>query len=346
MSVFGVTNYLLVTQKGRTYIPFVRGTGFLLDFQTHGFYSKHVITAGHVAAPLRYSALYGRPPLFSRIGERHLTPKILLFDHEGHRRAIVPLEPKFHQLKGTCVTALRVKNERELFPRMFQDGVPVPVPYELDDPNNSVIGEGEELVIQGLVLDRDEEAADVAEMKPMVVQAKAKLSFLSELFGSTVIASTGNIKISPGMSGSPVLRKSNGKCVGMLVCGVKTKLPDPTVAEKNQSPLIHHHATSSEDREAKEEDKERRKKVSIFNEERLPKRVSDDTAMQLAMKEFEEAHRHMEPPMLDLIGQDGTLDELKVLNPSGFADDEKDEQFVAIVTIKEFYGALRYSENI
>jgi hypothetical protein len=349
MSVFGITNYLLVTQKGRTYIPFVRGTGFLVDFESHGFFTKHVITAGHVAVPLRYSAIYGRPPLFSRIGERHLTPKILLFDHQGQRRAVLPLEPKIHELKGTCITSLRVKGERELFPRMYEDGVPVPVAYDLDDPTTE-IGEGEELVIQGLSLDRDQDPSDVAEMKPIVVQAKARLSFLSELFGATVIASTGNVRISPGMSGSPVLRKSNGKCVGMLICGVKTKLSDPAASPLQQKVtnhnIIHTHANSSEDREAKAEDKERRKKVSIFNEERLPRRVSDETAMQLAVKEFEEAHKNMEPPMLDLIGQDGTLEELKIVDPAGYANDETDEQFVAIVPIKDFYGALRFSEKI
>jgi len=251
------------------------------------------------------------------------------------------------QLKGTCASALRIRGERELFPRMAQDGVPLPIPYELEDLsalNAKPLGEDEELSIEGLTLDHDVDAADVAEMKPMSLTAKAKLSFLSELFGSTVIISTGDKKISPGMSGAPVLRKSTGKCVGMLICGAKTKLPDPSKVA-NKSPLLNAQ-NSSEDPRVKEEEAERKKKVSIFNEERLPRRVNDDTAMALAVKEFEEAHRQMEPPLLDLIGQDGTLEELGIRDVAGFADDENDEQFAAFVHVKDFIHPLRYSEVV
>lgn len=346
MSVFGITNYLLVTQKGQTRIPFVRGTGFLLDFEKHGFHTKHVISAGHVSMPLRYASIYGRPPLFSRIGERHLTPKILLFDGFGKRKAILPLEYDMKQLKGTCVAALRVRGERELFPRMAQDGVPLPIPYELEDlVSGKPLGENEELILQGLCLDQDVEAADVAVMKPLSIPANAKLSFISELFGSVVIVSTGKQKVSPGMSGCPVLRKSTGKCVGMLICAAKTKLSNPEL-HTNKSPLLNANNNSSEDPRAKQEEAERKKKVSIFNEERLPRRVSDDTAMALAVKEFEEAHRQMEPPMLDLVGQDGTLEELNIRDAGGFADDEKDEQFAAFVHVKDFINPLRYSEVV
>jgi hypothetical protein len=345
MSVFGVTNYLLVTQKGRTYIPFVRGSGFFVDFVQHGFHTRHVLTCGHIATPLRYPQMFGRPPLFSRIGERHLTPKALLFDPHGTRRAMLPVEYNINTLKGTCVASMRIKNERDLFLQMERDGLGVPRSFELD-LENPTVGENEEVVFHGLKLDRDEEAADVAEMTPMIVPGKAKLNFLSELLGSTVIVSTGTKQVSAGMSGCPVIRRSNGKCVGMLICAVKTKNSDPSKIQTPFSAARNLNANSTEDPLAAEEDKERRKKASIFNEERLPRRVSDDTAMQLAMKEFEEAHRQMEPPRLDLVGQDGTLEELGVKNPTAYANDQEDEQFAAFVPVKDFVGALRYSEKV
>lgn len=369
MSVFGVTNYLLVTQKGRTYIPFVRGTGFLVDYSTHSFHSKHVLTAAHVAAPLRFPSAFGNPPVFQRLGERHLTPKIILFSQAtGQRRAILPLEFQVNVMRGTSVAALRIKGERELFERMQNDGVQGPAPFQLDDAQQpqqlpgagSGIGgldvaDGEELLLRGLELERDEDGADTAEMKAVTILARARLSYISKSFGPAVIVSTGKKKVTGGMSGCPVIRKSNGKCVGVLVAPVKTH--DDPDKKHGGAGAAASSATAGSRSEAVSEEEGAPRRASIFNEERLPRRANDDAAMQLAVQEFELAHRNMEPPALDLVGQEETLDELFMLLGNQEEPDQaegkgasslrrpQNEHFAAFVPLREFLGPLRFSEN-
>lgn len=131
MSVFGVSTYLLVTRKGHTHIPFLRGSGFLLKYNVPAFYGHHVVTVGHLLRPTKFQHLFGHPRVFQSIGERHLTQKLIVFDAKtGKRKAMLPILPDGQTLfPNMDVGVGRVQDEKEIWKQMEIDfGAPAAAP--------------------------------------------------------------------------------------------------------------------------------------------------------------------------------------------------------------------------
>lgn len=221
MSVVGISSYVLITQKGRTLVPFVRGSGFLLKFETQSFYQYHVVTAGHVALPHRFGALYGNTQELKHIGDRHVSSKMHLFRPDGKRIAILPLAFQVQRPPLTDIALLRIEREKEIIKSMETDGLP---PLEALDADTGPLQKGEEVVINGLHMTTEDTVADEIDMVPKPVTAQVVAKYNSDHFNTVLLASTQEA-VTSGMNGCPVLRKSNGKCVGVLVGDVKRDAP-------------------------------------------------------------------------------------------------------------------------
>ena len=241
-AIFGVTAYAMITRKGATHLPLVRGTGFLVRYSIVAFYNHHVVTAAHLLKPTKYRELYGSPRVMESIGERHISHKLLRFTDDGFRAAALPLLPGGPTTFANMdVGVSRIEREMDIFPQMRRDGLP-PIPaFELDV---SPIHNGELVTLLGMDLLKDEDVADTATMTPRAVEAVCRGRMTTDQFGPVVLVAgassvpdNGTLSpqraqaaddgdggkvdpgplISGGMVGGPVIRKSNGKCVGILV---------------------------------------------------------------------------------------------------------------------------------
>jgi hypothetical protein len=237
MSVFGVSSYMLITMKGRSLVPFARGTGFMVKFENTGFWQNHVVTAAHVAQPHKYSKMYGNPREFKKIGDRHVSSKLHMFHANGNRHARLPLEFAVTTLMKTDVAALRVENEQAIFAQMALDGVAVPEAFEVD---TAALGQNEEVIIKGLdVILGENTVEDRLEMTSRDVRGFLKAKYASEQHGTVLLASTEQT-ITTGMSGAPVVRASNNKVVGVLVATTsaaasecRAATPQPEIDDKD-----------------------------------------------------------------------------------------------------------------
>lgn len=257
MPAFGVSSYFLWTQKGQTVLPLVRGSGFLMKFhQLSTFYSYHVISAAHVSCPVRYKPIYGDTVGLKAIGERHISTRLLLPDPTTHR-VRHSLDLDFHQtyLPNVDVASLRVKNEMQLKEWMSaeaekssDDDCNGLAALRAVEPDLEPIEEGTELVLCGV--HAEEERAnpndDGLTLISIRLAATCKAALLSLDYGTVLLASIdGPAESSAGgaapsssspqepdvpplplsMCGGPVLRKSSGKCVGVIVARVMKSAP-------------------------------------------------------------------------------------------------------------------------
>lgn len=251
MSVVGVSSYFLWTQKGMTNLPLVRGSGFLVAFKQHNtFYHHHVLTAAHVSCPVRFKPLYGDTIGLRAIGERHVTTRLLVPDVAAPRvKYSIPLVFKQEVLPNVDVATLRCTDERQLAGAGL-------TPLEMDmDP----IEEGTELVFCGC--NATEERAnpndDGLTLTQRRLEGVCKAALVSLDYGTVLLASierdvssasgeatvvSGDL-VSPlplGMCGGPVLRKSSGKCVGVIAARVLKNAPprDPNAGALYQDPYL------------------------------------------------------------------------------------------------------------
>lgn len=251
MSAFGVSSYFLWTQKGQTVLPLVRGSGFLMAFrQLNAFYSYHVISAAHVSCPVRHKPIYGDSIGLKAIGERHISTRLLLPDATTHKVA-QSFDLNFRQsyLPNVDVASLRVTDEAALktYVASTQSGASA---LSVVEPDLEPIEEGTELVLCG-VHTQEERANpndDGLTMLPMRLAATCKAALLSLDYGTVLLASidgqaetasTAAAAAAAGaspqypvvpplplsMCGGPVLRKSSGKCVGVIVAQVMRAAP-------------------------------------------------------------------------------------------------------------------------
>ncbi|KPA84570.1 putative mitochondrial hypothetical protein [Leptomonas pyrrhocoris] len=254
MSAFGVSSYFLWTQKGQTVLPLVRGSGFLMKFkQLNTFYSYHVISAAHVSCPVRYKPIYGDSIGLKAIGERHISTRLLLPDVTTHKvKESFDLEFSQRYMPSVDVASLRVKDEKQLKEWMTADDQGVRSALQAVEPDLEPIEEGTELVLCGV--HTEEERAnpndDGLTLLPVRLAATCKAALLSLDYGTVLLASIdGPAETSPESSGSPssssptrsqspavpplplsmcggpVLRKSSGRCVGVLVARVMKSAP-------------------------------------------------------------------------------------------------------------------------
>ncbi|KPI88965.1 hypothetical protein ABL78_1931 [Leptomonas seymouri] len=254
MPAFGLSSYFLWTQKGQTVLPLVRGSGFLVKFnQLNTFYSYHVISAAHVSCPVKYKPIYGDTVGLKAIGERHISTRLLLPDEATHKvRQSFDLHFRQKYMPNVDVASLRVKDEKQLKEWMHTGEDGGKSALRVVEPDLEPIEEGTELVLCGV--HTEEERAnpndDGLTLIPMRLTATCKAALLTLDYGTVLLASI-NVPLekrteastSPsstsstshqcptapplplGMCGGPVLRKSSGKCVGVIVARVMRSAP-------------------------------------------------------------------------------------------------------------------------
>lgn len=254
-SILGLSSYFLWTQKGLTNLPLVRGSCFLVAFkQQNTFYHHHIVTAAHVSCPVRYNHLYGDTIALRAIGERHVTTRLLVPDRLSNAvKHRIPLVFRQGILPNVDVATLRCKDERQL----TSVGL---TPLEMDmDP----IEEGTELTFCGC--DAEEERAnpndDGLRLTERRLSGTCKAALVSLDYGTVLLASIekaggddeGADSAKPhrdarrvasplplSLCGGPVLRKSSGKCVGVIVARVLKNAPprDPNAGNLYQDPYL------------------------------------------------------------------------------------------------------------
>ncbi|KAK7199669.1 hypothetical protein NESM_000012400 [Novymonas esmeraldas] len=260
MSTFGVSSYFLWTQKGQTVLPLVRGSGFLVQFrQLSTFYEYHVLSAAHVTCPVRHRKIYGDSVGFKAIGERHISTRLLLADATTHKvRSSHALEFRQQFMPNTDVASLRLTKEKEF------KAVAASSSLEAVELDLEPIEEGEALVLCGM--NAEEERAnpndDGLTLTPMRLNATCKAALLSIDYGTVLLASidgsaeataaaatagsspseavTAPPPLPLSMCGGPVLRRSSGKCVGVIAARVMKNAPprDPRSAALYQDPYL------------------------------------------------------------------------------------------------------------
>ncbi|RNF25311.1 hypothetical protein TcG_00317 [Trypanosoma cruzi] len=232
MSVLGVSSYFLWTQKGKTVLPLVRGSGFLVLFQQlGGFYKYHVLSAVHVTCPVRYRQIFGDTIGLRAIGERHISTKLLKPGSNGKVDASLDLEFAQSFLPNVDVSSLRCKDEKQINELCL-------LPFELDvDP----IKEGTELLLFGMeaVEERANPNDDGLHLKDACIKGECRAALVSLDYGTVFLASLES-PLSLSMCGGPVVRKDNGRCVGVIVAQVLKNAPpsDPQVTPLYQDPWL------------------------------------------------------------------------------------------------------------
>lgn len=224
MSVFGLSSYFLWTQKGATVLPLVRGSGFVVKFDLlNGFYGHHIVTAAHVACPVKFPAIFGNNAGLRAIGERHITTGLLIPDTaDSTRNTPVPCAFVQKRFLSVDVASLRVKDEKKVLTsevgNMIRSGA---IEFDLNP-----ISRGEELVIRGVRTHEEKvNASDVdVSLSEESVTGTCHSALQSHSYG-TVLLVAGESRPHSSLCGGPVLRKSNGKCVGVLVAAVYNNAP-------------------------------------------------------------------------------------------------------------------------
>jgi hypothetical protein len=228
MSVFGVTSYGLVTQKGRTFVPFIRGTGFPIAFAQTAFNTCHILTADHVARPQRHGHKYGNDLEIGKMRDRHVSCKLHMFE-ESQRYAVLPLEFRTFPAPQSDVCVLRIEREKHILEDMSQHGLPPIVPFELDMGG---LKQGEPLEVLGLHMLGEDTIEDRLSMVPRTVVGNLAAKYVSQDFGTVLLASTTEGEVSAGMHGSPVVRAGTNNVVGVFVGECLREAPQRTEAPK------------------------------------------------------------------------------------------------------------------
>ncbi|ORC88432.1 uncharacterized protein TM35_000173040 [Trypanosoma theileri] len=232
MSVLGVSSYFLWTQKGKTILPLVRGSGFLVSFQQlNSFYKYHLLSAAHVTCPVRYRQVYGDTIGLRAIGERHISTRLL--SPKSNCSVGTSLEMEFSQtyFPNMDVSSLRCKSEKEIENSKF-------LPFELD---LNPIKEGTELIFLGMesLEERGNPNDDGLRLREVQIKGECRVALVSLDYGTVVLASLESPLIL-SMCGGPVIRKDNGSCVGVIVARVLKNAPprDPNVGALYQDPWL------------------------------------------------------------------------------------------------------------
>lgn len=312
MSVFGVSSYFLWTQKGMTTLPLVRGSGFTIKADlVHSFYTRHVITAAHVACPVKYPAIYGNTNGLRAIGERHISTKVLLPNLEPQQAATrngktrlpmtktVDLEFAQKRFNNVDACSLRIKNESSVL-KELGDSLQ---PFEVDI---TALQEGEELIFLGMK--STEDVANPSDndlmLEPRRFEGRVLASLQTRDFGTVLLAQT-DVLPHGSLCGGPVVRKSNGRCVGVIVAPVRSNAPPRRLPRER------------EDSEASADEKER-----------IHARMSADATRATNLKDVMDSL--IAEPWLD-VSSTAEVSSVPNLN-------------VAFVPLMEFHSALRRHE--
>jgi hypothetical protein len=241
MLSFGVSSYFLWTVKGATVMPLVRGSGFLIRSTSHTFHKYHVVTAGHVACPVQFPRVFGgRSPGLRAIGERHISTGLLCPTLTKGPSAPVTFPALFLQRRflNVDVAILHLKDEDRAIETISRVGI-APLDVDLEP-----LHLGEELTFCGVT--STENTANASDDNVLVeyqsIDGISHSEVVTNDYG-TVIVAKGDQSIDPTMCGGPVLRKSNGKCVGVIVARIGGDVrpdapPTPEASTLIQKPFL------------------------------------------------------------------------------------------------------------
>ena len=236
IQTMGISSYLLVTQKGRTYVPFCRGSCFMLPYTSVSFYAHHVITAAHIARPHRFAPLFGNPPSFQGIGDRHVSWKAYALDREGFNTGAQQplfLANKLDTINSVHSVSLRVAKEEEQIAEQRAKMKELEQEYYFDNttavtPDGAPLDLNEELVCEGVECVEDPTGVNDETMvfRHRRIPIVCRAAVTSKGFGTLVLASS-ETPFPPSMCGGPVIRRSSGKCVGVITAPLRTTPPEP-----------------------------------------------------------------------------------------------------------------------
>lgn len=235
---FGLSSYFLWTQKGLTTLPLVRGSGFIVPFsQVNGFFKFHVVTAAHVSCPVRYRQLYSSDVSVSAlnaIGERHVSNRILIPQPQSPLKLdSSPLRFQQFFMPNVDVSLLRMENEEAV----TKASLPV---VEVD---LTPLEDGEEIVLCGMDCSEtpgnpndDELSIAPRQFNAVCKAALVSVDYGTVLLGEIVDPPSGDFSLPASMCGGPVLRRSNGKAVGVIVSRVNRS----TAPQDISKPMKHY----------------------------------------------------------------------------------------------------------
>lgn len=243
--VLPFSSYFLWTQKGQTRLPLARGSCYIIDYDLKSsFFTKHIITAAHVALPIRFPNCYGNADLFKGLGERHITSKVLL----GAAKRDVPeagdkQKGDSSQRAGRVVGDLNCNYKVDVFPTtnvakltLMQETSINQCPkyfqslFEGLTPDLNPIELGEELFVAGYSMDEDSGAPNdgFLTMVPLSIHARSVAAIQTHDFGTVVVCSTDSSnEIPASISGGAVIRKKTGGVIGTVAARTVLESPSP-----------------------------------------------------------------------------------------------------------------------
>eukprot|EP00744_Colponema_vietnamica_P025396 GILI01037314.1.p1 GENE.GILI01037314.1~~GILI01037314.1.p1 ORF type:complete len:292 (-),score=41.32 GILI01037314.1:56-931(-) len=232
--VLPLSSYFLWTQKGQTRLPLARGSCYIIDYDLRAsFYTKHIITAAHVALPVRFPNCYGNGDLFKGLGERHITAKILLGaperqDEKRPGRVVGDLNCnyKIDVFPTTDVAKLTLMQESSIAqcPEYYQHL------FEGLKPDLTPIQPGEELIVAGYSMAEESGAPHdgFLAMRPVSYQAISVAAIQTNDFGTVVVCSTNSAdEIPASISGGAVIRVKTGGVIGTVAARTALESPPP-----------------------------------------------------------------------------------------------------------------------
>jgi hypothetical protein len=223
----GVSSYFLWTIKGATVMPLVRGSGFLIRNEgVRIFHKYHVITAGHVACPVQFPRVFGgSSPGLRAIGERHISTGLLVPRQRSGSSKPSEYPNTFPQTRflNMDVAALHLKNEDAILGEVREAGVS-PLEVDLD-----VLLQGEELEFHGVCSDETtvNPSDEDIQVRHCSISGVSHSAVVTHDYGTVTTAQLES-ELDPTMCGGPVVRKSNGKCVGVIVARVGPLKEEPS----------------------------------------------------------------------------------------------------------------------
>ena len=226
MSVIGISSYFLWTEKGKTILPLVRASSFVLDFDNlSAFNKRHLITAAHAAIPTRFRNIYNNKRL-EHLGERHIYGKALLpqflsgpgevagREHFVTQAAMLRSSPPVFPHVDVC--SMRLQNESVGDAWNLRG-------FEIDQ---EPLQAGDEVVYVGFRAEEEKANPndDELQLVPEELRGVCHAAYLSMDYGMVMLG-TCQSSLPLSMCGGPVLRKSTMKVVGVTVAQVRSAAP-------------------------------------------------------------------------------------------------------------------------
>ena len=250
--VLPFSSYFLWTQKGFTRLPLARGSCHVMAYDSKAaFFTRHIVTAAHVAMPIRFPQCFGNASLAMGLGERHITSKVILPSTARERDRVIAkaraaaaaasfggdeakIPPSLlekiaadpaHRV-GRAIGDLNTNYKVDIFPTTTvarqtfkQEGSIDLCPPHVSElfegllPDLTPIQPGDELLFVGYAM--DEEAASPHDgfltMRQLQISGTAVAAVEAQAFGTVIVCST------EGDIGANAADSNNGGMLGAVI---------------------------------------------------------------------------------------------------------------------------------